>query len=183
MIPHRRFALLLAGLLLVAPAGLSPAAAETTADIFNGFQAKSTDPVHVDAGVLEISEEGKQRISVFRDKVVVRRGNTTLRAGQIKLYSPLDGSAADGFTRIEASGKVIVDSGKQTVSGETAVVDMKARTITVSGGVVLTQGDNIISGSRLVVNLATGQARVEQAPGQRIRGVFTPDAVQSMGKQ
>jgi lipopolysaccharide export system protein LptA len=113
----------------------------------------------------------------------VRRGNTTLRAGEIKLYSPLDGSTADGFTRIEASGKVIVDSGGQTVSGETAVVDMKSRTITVSGGVVLTQGENIISGSRLVVNLATGEARVEQAPGQRIRGVFTPDAVQSMGKQ
>ena len=53
---------------------------------------------------------------------------------------------------------------------------MKANTITVSGGVVLSQGANVITGSRLVVNLATGRARVEQEAGKQIRGVFSPGA-------
>jgi lipopolysaccharide export system protein LptA len=166
----------LAGLLAAAlAAGLPGAAGAATVDLFNGFQAKSKDPVQVDAGVLEISEDGQQRISVFKGNVVVKRGNTMLKADTIKLFSDLKPTNADGFTRIEASGGVYVSSGEQTVTGKTAVVDMKSRTITVAGGVVLSQGSNVITGSRLVVNLATGQARVEQDAGKQIRGIFTPD--------
>ena len=155
----------------------APAAAQgAAADLFTGFQAKSKDPVQVNADVLEVSEQGKQRISTFSGNVVVVRGNTTLKAQTIKLVSDLQNTSADGFTRIEASGKVFVSSGDQKVTGETAVVDMQARTIVISGGVVLSQGSNVITGSRLVVNLATGRARVEQEAGKQIRGIFTPDA-------
>ena len=164
----------LAGLMVVAlAAGPGPAGA-ATADLFNGFQAKSKDPVQVDAGVLEISEQGKQRISVFKGNVVVRRGKTVLKADMIKLYSDLKSTTAEGFTRIEATGGVFVSSGEQTVTGKTATVDMTTHTITVDGGVVLSQGGNVITGSRLVVNLSTGQARVEQDAGKQIRGIFTP---------
>lgn len=167
----------LGGLMALAlVAGLAGPAGAATADLFNGFQAKSKDPVQVDAGVLEIAEQGKQRISTFSGNVVVRRGQTILKAEKIKLYSDLDSTTAEGFSRIEASGGVFVSSGEQTVTGKTAVVDMKTHTITVSGGVVLSQGSNVITGSRLLVNLATGQARVEQEAGKQIRGIFSPDA-------
>jgi lipopolysaccharide export system protein LptA len=156
-----------------------PVRADAAADIFAGFQAKSTDPVQVDADSLEVFEEGKQRISQFSGGVTVRRGNTLLKAGMIKLYSNLDAKAADAFTRIEASGKIYVSSGDQTVTGSSAVVDMVSNTITVSGGVVLSQGANVISGSRLVVNLTTGRARVEQEAGKQIRGVFSPGGANS----
>lgn len=161
---------LAAGVLLSVP----PAAGESAADMFSAFQARSSAPVQVDAELLEIYEEGEQRVSVFSGNVVVSRGDTTLTAANIKLYSSLDSAAADAFSRIEAGGGVRVRSGPQTVTGDNAVVDMVSRTITVSGGVVLSQGSDVITGSRLVVNLDTGRARVEQAPGQQIRGVFTP---------
>jgi lipopolysaccharide export system protein LptA len=149
----------------------APLAAQSSAtDIFTGFQAKSTDPVEVSAETLEVHEEGDQRITVFSGGVTVVRGRTTLKASAIKLYSSLDTLSADAFTRIEADGKIWVNSGDQTVTGSAAVVDMKSKTITVSGGVVLTQGSNVLTGTRLVVNLATGRARVEGAT----RGVFTP---------
>ncbi len=51
---------------------------------------------------------------------------------------------------------------------------MLSNQITITGGVVLAQGTNVITGDRLVVDLATGKARVEQKAGKRIRGVFTP---------
>jgi lipopolysaccharide export system protein LptA len=164
-----------AGLMVIA-IGLaaSPAAEAAAADLFKGFQAKSTDPIQVDAGVLEISEQGKQRISIFKGNVVVRRGNTTLKADMIKLYSDTNATTAEGFTRIEATGGVFVSSGEQTVTGKTATVDMKSHVITVDGGVVLSQGSNVITGSRLLVNLTTGQARVEQEAGKQIRGIFSP---------
>jgi lipopolysaccharide export system protein LptA len=161
---------------LLAAAGIvlllvSPASAQSSAtDIFSGFQAKSSDPVEVNAETLEVYEEGDQRITVFSGGVTVTRGRTTLKAATITLYSSLEATSADAFTRIEASGKVWVNSGDQTVTGASAAVDMGSRTITVSGGVVLTQGSNVLTGTRLVVNLATGRARVEGST----RGVFTP---------
>ncbi len=182
MKPFGRMRTVVGAAIVAALATASPALAQGAADLFAGFQTKSKDPVQVDAGVLEISEQGKQRISVFSGDVVVRRGKTLLKAATIKLFSDLEATSADGFTRIEASGKVFVSSGEQTITGATAVVDMEARLITVSGGVVLTQGGNVITGSRLLVNLATGQARVEQDAGKQIRGVFTPDAVQPAGQ-
>jgi lipopolysaccharide export system protein LptA len=154
----------------------SAAAADPAADIFQGFQAKSTDPIQVDAESLETYEDGPQRISVFSGGVKVKRGNTLMTANEIKLYSGNDATAASSFSRIEASGKIRVSSQGQVVTGDTAVVDMKSNTITVEGNVVLSQGPNVISGARLVVNLATGRARVEQAPGKQIRGVFTPSS-------
>lgn len=157
--------------LVVALGWFAPAAAQSSAtDIFSGFQAQSSDPVEVSAETLEVYEEGNERITVFSGGVTVTRGRTVLKAATIKLFSSLDSTAADAFTRIEAEGKIWVNSGDQTVTGSSAVVDMGARTITVAGGVVLSQGNNVLTGTRLVVNLATGRARVEGAT----RGVFTP---------
>jgi lipopolysaccharide export system protein LptA len=163
----------LAGLSLAA----SPALADAASDLFAGFQAKSKDPIQVDAQALEVHEEGPQRISVFSGGVTIKRGNTLMKAGTVTLYSGTDATASSAFTRIEAGGKISVVSGAQTVTGDNAVVDMKANTITVAGGVVLSQGDNVITGSRLIVNLATGRARVEQDPGKQIRGVFSPGGI------
>ena len=147
--------------------------ADTASDIFAGFQSKSKDPIQVDAQALEVHEENGQRVSVFSGGVTVTRGNTVMKAGTISLYSGTQGTAANGFSRMEANGKIVVTSSGQSVTGSSAVVDMKTNTITVAGGVVLSQGDNVITGSRLVVNMATGTARVEQEPGKQIRGVFS----------
>lgn len=153
-----------------------PAAAQSSSanDMFAGFQNQSDDPIEVNSENLEVYEEGDQRVTVFSGNVVVTRGNTTMKAASLKLFSPISTNAAeakaDAFTRIEAEGDIWVNSGDQTVTGKTAVVDMPAQTITLSGGVVLTQGTNILTGTRLVVNLATGRARVEGST----RGVFSP---------
>jgi lipopolysaccharide export system protein LptA len=150
--------------------------AAPASDLFTGFQTRSNDPIQVDAGQLEISEENDQRISVFSGNVVVRRGDTVLTAKTIRIFSDLNDTRPknEAFSRIEATGNVEVKSGEQTVTGSAVVVDMGKQTITMTGTVVLKQGANVITGDRLVVDLATGKARVEQAPGKPIRGVFTP---------
>ena len=153
------------------------ARAATASDIFAGFQAKSKDPIQVDAQALEVHEENGQRVSVFSGGVTIVRGNTTMKAGAVSLYSPTQGATTSSFSRIEATGKIVVTSGEQSVTGQAAVVDLKSNTITVSGGVVLSQGPNVITGSRLVVNMSTGTARVEQEPGKQIRGVFSAEGL------
>lgn len=161
-----------------------PAGAEQAGELFSGFGAKSKDPIHVDAETLEIYEEGDQRISVFSGSVNVVRGNSTLKAAKLKLFSNKDSKTDDdsAFTRMEASGSVYVNSKNQTVTGQSAVVDNKAQTITMVGNVVLTQGKNVIVGDKLVIDMATGRARVIQTPGKRIQGMFTPDEKKGKGK-
>jgi lipopolysaccharide export system protein LptA len=163
----------MAALLLLA-AARTPAVAAGAADLFAGFQTKSNDPVQVDAQTLEVYEEGKERIAMFTGNVVVKRGDTTLKAASIKLHQDLQGKS-DAFSRIEAEGGVSVRSKDQTLTGKTAVVDMVANSIVVSGGVVLSQGPNVLTGTRLVVDLNTGRARLE---GDSVRGVFTPSSQQ-----
>lgn len=161
-------------LALVAALPSAAYAQSSAGDLFAGFQTQSSDPVEVNSETLEVYDDGKQRITVFSGGVTVTRGNTVLKAAEITLYSPLESESADAFTRIEATGKIWVNAGNQTVTGEDAVVDMASETITVSGGVVLTQGTNILTGTRLVINLATGRARVEGST----RGVFSPGDAQ-----
>ncbi len=155
-----------------------------TVDLFTGFQSKSRDPVEIDAAKLEITEEGDQRVSVFSGNVVVRRGETVLRAKTIQVFSDTNGKGPKGqaFSRIVASGNVDIKSGPQSAKGAKVVVDMGKQTITMSGGVVLSQGANVISGERLVVDLVSGSARVEETAGQRIRGVFTPNSASIPGQ-
>ena len=150
-------------------------------DIFTGFQANSKDPIQVDAKTLETYEEGKQRISVFSGNVVVTRGPTVLRATAMKLFSAIAGSKTagekktGGFTRIEATGPVRVTSGDSSITGANAVVDMKAQLMTLTGNVVLTRGKDVATGDRLTVDLRTGRAKIEQAPGKTIRVLISPD--------
>lgn len=162
-----------AAALLVAAASVH---AQST-DLFSGFGAKGKGPIEVDAKTLEILEEGEQRISIFSGGVTVRRGNTTMKAAQIKLFSDKKSDSMDqsGFTRMEATGTVYVNSGKQTITGSQAVVDTRAETIVLSGNVVLSQGQDVLAADRLVIDMKTGHARVEQVPGKSIRMVITPD--------
>ena len=178
---HRLLAvgLAAASLAVLAP----PVRADSAADMFAGLQAKSTGPIQIDAGSLEVYQQDKQRISVFSGGVTVKRGDTLLKAGTIKLYSGLEATSPNAFTRIEAGDNISVSSGDQTVTGETAVVDIKTDTITVSGGVVLSQGPNVITGSTLIVNLATGRVRIEQDAGKQIRGVFAPGSANTLQPQ
>lgn len=153
-------------------------AAAQTGDLFTGFQSKSTDPVQIDAASLEISEQDKQRTSVFDGNVVVRRGETVLRAKTIRVFSDLSDKRPknQAFSRIEASGNIEIKSGDQTVTSADVIVDMGRQTITLTGNVVLSQGSNVITGDRLIIDLASGKARVEQTAGKPIRGVFSAGA-------
>ncbi len=155
----------LAAAILIALAA-SPAFADPAADIFGGFQAKSTDPIQVDAASLETSEEGTQRISVFSGGVTVKRGNTLMTPARSSSTRGWKAPRASSFTRIEASGKIRVTSKDQVVTGDTAIVDMTTNTITVDGNVVLSQGANVITGAKLVVNLDNRPGAGRSGAGQ-----------------
>ena len=178
MRPVLRICRHVAALLVV---GLVPAhALAQSTDVFKGFSGNSKSPIQVDAATLEVYEQDTQRVSVFSGGVTVRRGDTTMKAATIKLYSDKNGGE-NGFTRIEASGTVYVNSGNQTATGSDAVVDNKAKTITLTGNVVLSRGKDVVTGQRLVINMDTGSARVDPQTGGRVQVLITPNDKKSGG--
>src|SRR3990170_4007114 len=83
------------------------------------------------------------------------------------------------ITKIEAKGDVVITSeDDQTTTSDWALYDLPAQQVTVGGNVVLTQGKNVLKGDRLVIDLTTGERRVENtgntATGGRIRALFMP---------
>ena len=88
---------------------------------------------------------------------------------------------AQNIRRIEARGGVTVITKDQNASGDLGVYDLKTKTITLSGNVVVSQGQNVMHGDRVVVDMVTGNARVESGePGTktaqgRVRALILPN--------
>lgn len=83
---------------------------------------------------------------------------------------------AQSIRRIEARGGVTVVTKDQNASGELGVYDLKSKTITLTGNVVVSQGKNVLHGERVVVDTATGNARVESGATahDRVRALIQP---------
>ena len=98
--------------------------------------------------------------------------------------------SAQNIRRIEARGGVTVITKDQNASGDLGIYDLKTKTITLSGNVVVSQGQNVIHGEKVVVDMVTGNARVESgssnggagagAPGPgRVRALIQPGKSQN----
>lgn len=178
--PARRLPALAAAALLL----IGPAEAQQGAALFGGAAAQSNEPIQVEAESLDVGEEGKSRVSRFEGNVVARQGDTLIKADSLTIYSPADeAGGADGnalgqgsFTRIVADGSVSFTSPNQTATGDLGVVDMTARTVTLSGNVVFSTGGTVLTGERLTVDMDTGRARMDEPGNGRIRALINPNA-------
>ena len=143
---------------------------------FRGLGVKSNAPIQFEAASLEVREE--DRMAIFSGNVVVRQDMTMLKTERLTVYyeGKGQGEGAQTVKRLEANGKVLVSSGPQTASGDSAVFDTAANTIVVTGNVVLTQGDNVIRGARLVIDIASGQAKMG---GGRVQMLIEPKSLQN----
>ena len=185
----------LAGLALVAMAAAGMLAGGMAADAvaqekqrqtgklpeaFQGLGVSSDEPIQFEAESLEVREQDRQ--AIFTGNVVVRQNQTVLKTAQLVVYYVGEGTGegAQQVRRLEADGNVLVTSGPQTASGEKAVFDTEANTIVVTGNVVLTQGENVIRGPRLVININSGQARME---GGRVQMLIEPKSLQDKAGQ
>jgi lipopolysaccharide export system protein LptA len=165
------------------------------------LQGQSKDqPIHIEAAALEVHDKAKT--ATFSGNVQVVQGDTTMRCRSLVVFYEPDGNAAaaakpvaaarpttDGpatpgmpqgaqsIRRIEARGGVTVVTKEQNASGELGIYDLKAKTITLTGNVVMSQGKNVLHGERVVVDTATGNARVESGATahDRVRALILPN--------
>lgn len=158
----------------------APAQGQDVSEAFSGLSASSRDPIQIEADSLEVQDRDKT--AVFAGNVRLVQGPTTMNASRITVYyAGSAGGSNQQINKVEAQGPIRVRSRDQTARGNRATFTMATQILTLTGNVVLTKGGNELRGDRLVVNLKTGESRIEaprQSSGQggngRVRGVFQP---------
>ena len=176
-------------LLAAVPLGAALAQGGGQSNAMQGFAQNRDQPIQIEAAPLEVRDKKKE--AVFSGNVKVTQGDTTMTSKTLVVFYEGGGSspeqqpaapkqkaakAAPGapiqsaqpgptgsssIKRLEARSNVVVTQKDQVVTGELAVFDTKANTITMTGGVVMTQCKNVMRGDRLTVDMTTGMSRVE----------------------
>ena len=164
----RAFAPLALGLVLLAV----PAAAQVRTAPNN-----AREPIEIAADALEVQQD--KRTATFNGNVNATQGTMVMRADRL-VVTYTQGGDANAISKLDAVGKVFLSTPAETAQGNNATYDVPAGIITLTGSVVLTQGQNVLRGERAVLNLATGNSRVEGAPAGaggdgRVRVVIDPN--------
>lgn len=143
--------------------------------------AGSDGPVDVEADQMEV--RNLENIAIFTGAVVAVRGTTKMQADRMTAHyakragendaAAQQASAIGGseVTRIESEGKVRIETPGQVITGDAAVLDVKADLLTVTGAVTVTAGKSVIKGTRLVSDL---KKKTSQMAGGRVSGSFVP---------
>jgi lipopolysaccharide export system protein LptA len=165
------------------PCALAQPGATNAPNALQGFQQNRGQPVQIEASRLEVRD--KDKMATFSGNVKVVQGDTTLRCKSLVVFyeqQNKDGSQARApvqampaakpgpggssqISKLEASGGVTVTQKEQTATGDRALFDMKANTVTLLGNVLVSQGPNVMRGEKLVVDLTSGVSRVEAGKG------------------
>ena len=145
------------------------AAVAQSANIALGTSAfDRTQQVEVSADELSIDQSSGE--AVFAGNVLVVQGEVRMSAGRVAVIYAQNDGATNGISSLQATGGVTFVTANDAVEAREATYSVEQGTVQLSGDVILTQGQNAISGERLVVDLNSGQGRMEG----RVRTIFTP---------
>ncbi len=160
-----------------------------------GFSQNRDQPVKINADGLQVNDRSK--VATFLGNVRVVQGDTTLRCKTLTVYYDGDSSGpsvksetpgpagSQQIRKMVASGGVLVSQKDQTASGDSAVYDMPAHTVTLTSGsgsgVTVTQGPNIMKGASLTVDLTTSVSHLRGGPGG-VMGLLNPSSTKQGDK-
>ncbi|MEM7717784.1 MAG: LptA/OstA family protein [Pseudomonadota bacterium] len=130
-----------------------------------GFDASL--PVEVTADEFSVDQASGE--AVFDGNVLIVQGDLRLSAGTVTIEYAAEGSD-NAIARLLATGGVTFVTASDAAEAADAIYSVAQGTVTLSGDVLLTQGRNAIAGDRLVVDLGSGNGRMEG----RVRTVFAP---------
>jgi lipopolysaccharide export system protein LptA len=171
-----------------------PASAQTVDTADASKDAKTPRNVDIEADTMEILDEQKK--AIFTGNVNAKRGNVTLKCDKLVVTytetpaapaakkettaQPASAGETPGagqvdnkteVTFLDAEGNVVIVTSKQTVTGKTAHMDVKADKLWVKGGAKVVQGKTIMNGQQLFVDLKTNKSEMT---GGRVKGSFVP---------
>ena len=145
----------------------SGAAAQGTDVAFGGLRGDTSLPVEMNADSLSINQT--DGTAVFSGNVLVTQGAMKLSAAEIRVEYTAD---KKGIDKLFATGRVLLVNASDAAEADQAIYTIATGEVVMTGNVLLTQGQAAMSSQKLIIDLKSGNGRMEG----RVTTTFTPGA-------
>ena len=170
--------LLLLVLILSAPNNAAGAAAASTKEEgkkgSSGFELNKKDPIYITADGMEV-DQTKNTI-IYKGRVVTVQTDMTMRSEILTAYIDPE---TKKMKQIIAEGKVNATQGNRVATGEIAVFDDAAKTVTLTGSPVMRQGNSQVSGVKIIYYTETDKAVTEGDGKVRVQATIFPEELKN----
>lgn len=159
--------------LLVSPTLAGSAAAPAKVEnkkSASAFEFNKKEPIYITADWMEVDQ--KKNTIVYKGRVVTVQADMTMRSDALTAYYDPE---MKGMSQIVAEGKVNATQGVRVATGERAVFDDKAKTVTLTGSPVMRQGNSQVSGVKVVYFIDQDKAIAEGDGKVRVQATIFPE--------
>ena len=166
-------AVFLLAVLIVGPVrGASMDAGKSKSDD-SVFEFNKKDPIYITSDWMEVDQ--KKNTIVYKGRVVAIQSEMTMRSEILTaVYDP----EMKQMKQIIAEGKVNATQGNRVATGDRAIFDENAKTVTLTGNPVMRQGNSQISGSRIIYYIEQDRAVAEGKDQVRVQVTVFPEELQ-----
>lgn len=126
-----------------------------------GLEGHDTEqPIDIVADELKVDQDKK--LAIFEGAVEVTQGDLKFLTETLRVYYETDGSSENPkIARLDATGRVRLESPGESAEGNWAVYDVKSKTVTIVGDVWLKRENSEIRGERLEIDLVSGVTKFD----------------------
>ena len=164
--------LLLAGCIVGLAHGASRDEAKSKSDD-SVFEFNKKEPIYITSDWMEVDQ--KKNTITYKGRVVTIQSEMTMRSETLTaVYDP----EMKQIRQIIAEGKVNAVQGNRMATGDRAIFDEKAKTVTLIGNPVMRQGNSQITGSRIIYYIDQDRAVAEGKDSVRVQVTIFPDELQ-----
>lgn len=137
------------------------------------FEFNKKDPIYITSDWMEVDQ--KKNTITYKGRVVTIQSDMTMRSETLTaVYDP----EMKQIRQIVAEGKVNATQGTRMATGDKAVFDDQAKTVTLTGNPVMRQGNNQVTGSRIIYYIDQDRAVAEGKDQVRVQVTIFPDELQ-----
>ena len=151
----------------------APTKDETKKKTGSAFEFNKKDPIYITSDWMEVDQ--KKNTITYKGRVVTVQADMTMRSDTLTAY--YDGDMKQ-MKQIIAEGKVNATQGSRIATGEKAVFDDSAKTVTLTGNPVMRQGNSQVKGSRVIYFVEQDRATAEGDGKIRVQATIFPEELQ-----
>ncbi len=140
----------------------------------SAFELNKKDPIYITADWMEV-DQTKNTIT-YKGRVVTIQGDMTMRSETLTGYIDPE---TKKMKQIIAEGKVNATQGDRIATGEKAVFDDAAKTVTLTGSPMMRQGNSQVTGAKIVYFTEQDKATVERDEKIPVRATIFPEELKN----
>ncbi len=138
-----------------------------------------------DPGAIHISSESMEAMDqsgkvVFTGNVVAVQDDLTIHSDRLDVHyvkagENVKGEGGRSVEKMVSTGHVRITKGARTATGEKAVYDRRAETVTISGAAQVWEGRNRVSGDVITLYMNEDRSVVQSGSKGKVEAVVYPD--------